>query len=148
MQSVKPYIEKWGSLFPEFQPFSFFSPVLIADQVVEMSVGLALGDFCGVVAVAREDGGEEVVANADGERYTPSAVGFGEEGVVVSLVLVRAFSHGWRPVLAGAWRPVNKTARAQARGKQPQWPSRKSESVEDRKAHEKSQPSVLATFTM
>jgi molecular chaperone DnaK (HSP70) len=50
-----------------------------------MSVGLSLGDFCGVVAVAREEGGEEVIANADGERSTPTAVGFGEEGVVVSL---------------------------------------------------------------
>ena len=50
-----------------------------------MSVGLGLGDFCGVIAVCRESGGESVVADADGERYTPSVVSIGEGGVVVSL---------------------------------------------------------------
>jgi hypothetical protein len=56
-----------------------------------MSVGLGLGDFCGVIAVCRESGGESVVADADGERYTPSVVSIGEGGVVVSLRTCKVF---------------------------------------------------------
>jgi hypothetical protein len=56
-----------------------------------MSVGLGLGDFCGVIAVCRESGGESVVADADGERYTPSVVSIGDGRVVVSLRTCKVF---------------------------------------------------------